>query len=158
MAGHLGLIAMVTFFHVSNNLQSSRVRGFLAEPHPLTGVYRVERFEQSGAVDRENEDDDRWVRVGLNPPRQGTIQWATGEAERRLMSIDDEASTISLYDRGGQAPAEPQFTVTRVDSLRIRLVGEFEGKPTSILMRRSEREALLAQRGFRWINEFPFNR
>ena len=109
-------------------------------------------------VDRANEDVDRWVRLGLNPPPTATIQRASGETVRMLLALDAEAGTVSFYDRGAQPPGEPMFTFIEVEEGVLRLEGEFEGKPTIVVMRKYEAPALLLERRFRWINEYPFNR
>ncbi|HSM06482.1 MAG TPA: thiol-disulfide oxidoreductase DCC family protein [Longimicrobiales bacterium] len=154
----LGFVAMLTWFHVQDGVAQSRSRGVWAETSRLEGIYVVESFVQDGQVDRENEDDARWVRVGVNMPSVTTIQRATGEAERMLMSIDTAAHTVSFYGRGEQAPPTPQFSYEEPEEGVLRLEGSFAGKPTVVVMRKSPSDALLVGRGFRWINEFPFNR
>ena len=154
----LGLVALLTWFHVQDGIAQSRSRGVWAEIPRLEGVYVVESFVQDGLVDRENEDDARWVRVGVNVPFTTTIQRATGEAERMLMAIDTAAHTVSFYGRGDSAPETPQFSYEEPDEGVVRLEGSFDGRPTVVVMRKSPTDALLVGRGFRWINEFPFNR
>lgn len=152
------LVGLLTWFHVQDGLAGSRTRGVLAETPALEGIYVVESFVQDGVVDRENEDDARWVRVGVNMPSLATIQRATGVALRMLMAIDTVDATVSFYDRGGQPPTTPQFEYREPEEGVLGLEGIFEGKPTSVVMRKAETDALLVGRGFRWINEFPFNR
>jgi len=155
---NLALVAVLTYAHVSNNLNSARTRGFLAETPALEGTYIVESFVQDGVVDRDNEDAARWVRVGVNVPSIATIQRATGEAVRMRMAMDTVAATMSFYDRGDQPPAVPQFTYTEPEPGVLRLEGDFEGKSTVVVMRMGETGGLLVERGFHWINEFPLNR
>jgi hypothetical protein len=154
----LALIAIVTIHHVADNLERARTAGYLKEPSPVAGIYRVESFERAGLSDRENEDADRWVRVGINPPYAITVQRATGDAVRMRLALDEEAGTLSLFDRGAQAPAEPQFELQEVEPGLLRLQGTFEGAKTRVLMRRSDQGSLLMERGYHWINEYPFNR
>ena len=156
--GHLAMIAILTVFHVTNNLERARGSGFLKEPSAVAGIWRVESFERAGLLDRENEDGERWVRVGINPPYTITVQRATGEAVRMRLALDEEASTLSAYDRGAKAPDEPQFEYQEVEPDLLRLEGTFGGETTVVLMRKSEQGSLLMERGFRWINEYPFNR
>ena len=155
---NLLLVGTLTWFHVQDGLAGSRSRGVLAETPALEGIYLVESFVQDGLVDRENEDEARWVRVGINMPSLTTIQRATGVAVRMLMAIDTTAMTVSFYDRGGQRPMSSQFHFVQPEEGLLRLEGTFEGRPTVVVMRKSPTDALLLQRGFRWINEFPFNR
>ena len=69
-----------------------------------------------------------------------------------------ESGTVSFYDRGAQPPEEPMFTLVEVEVGMLRLEGEFEGKPTTVVMQRYDASVLLLERRFRWINEYPFNR
>ena len=152
------VVGALTWFHVQDGLSASRTRGFLAETPRLEGIYLVESFVQDGLADRENQDEARWVRVGVNMPALTTIQRANGVAVRMLMAIDTTARTVSFYDRGAQPPAEPQFRYTEPEDGVLRLEGTFEEKPTIVLMRMTARGSLLRERGYRWINEYPFNR
>lgn len=154
----LVVVAVLTWFHLEDGISASRTRGILAETPRLEGIYVVESFVQDGLVDRENEDGARWVRLGVNMPGLTTIQRATGEAVRMRMAIDTVAHTVSFFDRGGQPPETPQFDYTEPEEGVLRLEGSFEDKPTTVVMRKAERGALLLERGYRWINEYPFNR
>jgi len=158
LVGHLLLIGTITAFHPIDLLQFARTSGFLREASPLAGIYRVESFERGGVMDRDNADDDRWVRVGMNPPGIATIQRASGVAVRMRLAVDEEGRTVSFFDRGGQPPPEPQFSYTLIEPGLVRLAGEFEGAATVVTMRRLEEASLLRERGYHWINEFPFNR
>ncbi len=154
----LAVIVLLTVQHVTSNLERARTAGYLQEPSPFAGIYRVESFERAGAIGRENEDADRWVRVGINPPYAITIQRATGEAVRMRLALDEQAGTLSAFDRGAQAPEEPQFEAQLIEPGLLRLEGTFEEEETTVLMRRSEEGSLLTERGYHWINEYPFNR
>jgi predicted DCC family thiol-disulfide oxidoreductase YuxK len=158
MAAHLLLIGTITAFQITTNIGRARSSGFLMEESPLKGIYRVESFERDGLVDRENEDADRWVRVGINPPSAVTVQRATGESVRMRLVLDEDAGTLSLFDRGAHAPRDTQFHYFAVEPGLYRLEGDFEGARTVILLRRNEDGALLTGRRYHWINEFPFNR
>lgn len=155
---HLALIGTITAFHVTDNLRNAETFGFRMERPAITGIWQVESFELGGLVGRENEDEIRWVRVGLNPPNVATVQRATGIAERMRIQWNGEDGTISFFDRGGQAPAEPQFDYSEHPDGSVELVGTFQGEEARIVLRRSEEGALLLERGYNWINEFPFNR
>ncbi|NKB87677.1 MAG: DUF393 domain-containing protein [Acidobacteria bacterium] len=157
MAVHMLCIAALTTAHVNGGIAASRSRGVLTEPNPLHGIYRVERFEQEGLTDRENEDADRWVRFGLSA-FAATVQRASGDAVRMRVVLDEEAATLSVYDRGAQPPGRPMFEFITPESGLLQLVGEFEGKATTIVLRKDDAGALLTERGFRWVNEYPFNR
>lgn len=154
----LVVVGTLTWFHVTDGISASRTRGFLAPIPRLEGIYSVDAFVQDGRADRDNEDETRWVRVGVNMPSLATIQRANGVAVRMLMAIDTTEHTVSFYDRGGQPPEEPQFAYTEPEEGVLALEGTFEGKPTTVVMRKTPTGALLVERGYNWINEYPYNR
>jgi hypothetical protein len=158
MAAHLAFVVTITGFHISDNGRSARGYGYLREVSPVTGIFVVESFERDGVVDRANADADRWVRVGINAPSTATIQRATGVGIRMRLALDEKAGTLSIFDRGGAAPAEPQFHYTFEGDHVLRLEGTFEGAPVVVRMKRSPDGALLTGRGYHWINEYPSNR
>ena len=93
----------------------------------------------------------------MSPPWTATIQRATGNAVRMRLELDEDARTLSFYDRGSAAPESPQFTYERLAG-GLQLEGRFEDTEVVVVLRRQEEESLLRGRGFRWINEYPFNR
>ena len=123
----------------------------------LMAPRRVVRAGHPGRP-REAHTFARWVRLGVNLPSLTTIQRANGVAVRMLMALDTLAHTVSFYDRGAQPPGEPQFRYTEPEEGVLRLEGTFEEKPTTVVMRRTEPGALLVYGGYRWMNEYPFNR
>ncbi len=57
------------------------------------------------------------------------------------------------------ATGEGGVRIGALDPVELGRIGNpFEGAATAVVMRKAERGALLTERGFRWINEFPFNR
>ena len=103
-------------------------------------------------------DGLRWVRVGLNPPWVGTVQRADGSAVRLRLRLDEEQGTLALFDRGLAEPPHVPMVYERSDDGSLELRGLFDGHRLEVVLRPLEHEALLTSRGFRWVNEYPFNR
>ena len=121
----------------------------------------MQSFEVSGPDDGEPtavSDDVRWLRIGINPPYSATVQRADGTATRFRMRLDEDASTIALFDRSLLAPASDPLTIERLDDEHIRLKGVFEEVPIVVTLQLDKTERLFHTRSFRWINEYPFNR
>ena len=156
--GTLATVAALTWTNISGGRTAMESRGPWREVPERTGFYEVESFVHDGFVDRENEDALRWVRVGLNLPSLVGIQRANGRFERAFMQMDFDSLTASFWSRGESRPEEPQFTISEPEEGVIRLEGTYEGKPTTIVLRKTDGPTLLIDRGFRWINEVPFNR
>ena len=147
VAGHLLFIGVLTTSHITSGLESSRSRGVLVERSPLEGIYRVESFVQAGLADRDNEDSARWVQVGYSSPpqRPGAPSPPMYVSGILLANGDYQRTRVTL-------------TATEPEEGVIRLEGQVQGKATVIIMRKEASEPLLKSRGFRWINEVPFNR
>jgi hypothetical protein len=70
------------------------------------------------------------------------------------MMLNDSQSRLQLGD-----PDNPVGSLTfRVAGEEVTLEGDFLGEPARMRLVRSPETFLLLQRGFHWINEFPFNR
>ncbi|HEX9794070.1 MAG TPA: thiol-disulfide oxidoreductase DCC family protein [Planctomycetota bacterium] len=124
----------------------------------LHGIWAVRSFVRAGVADREVADAERWSRLGLNDLGVATVLLADGHPKRFGLGIDREAGTIRFAEFDAVQPSGTlQFTEPAAD--RLRLAGELDGVPVEILL---EKEAgagpKLTARGFRWINEFPYNR
>ncbi|MEM0983742.1 MAG: thiol-disulfide oxidoreductase DCC family protein [Planctomycetota bacterium] len=152
----VALVGGMLWSNTESRLDRMRSSGPWAEKSDLHGIYRVESFELSSGGSAE--PGAGWLRVGLNPPWSATVQFADGLARRMRMRLDEEASTLALYDRSLLEPEDEPMTLERLDDGRVRLTGVFEGEPVVITMRPDGRESLFASRGFNWINEYPFNR
>lgn len=155
------LVVSILGTQIQSRVDRMRESGPWSTPHELRGVYRVESFEVLDADVAENAsvpDAVRWVRVGLNPPWVGTVQFADGRAVRMRMRLDEEASTMALFDRAFSEPPTDPLELDRLEEGRIRLAGVFDDVPVRITMRPEASETLFESRGFRWISEYPFNR
>ena len=169
------LVLVVLFGTGWGSWQRLNTSGLLADKHPLRGIWIVESFEveeaaatlaeaalseTSDASGEAGQIDDaiRWVRVGLNPPFIGTVQTANGLAVRQRLQVDDEASTLAIYDRGlPEPPGDPlQYQLEGTDTLQLS--GTYDGRSIRVRLKRADDEGLLTTRGFNWVNEYPFNR
>ncbi len=150
MAARVGIIAWIACITTSQSL------GFwmsTAEPGPLHGVYRVVSFQRgSGPV----SDEIRWARVGINTLGIGAIQRADGSGERYGLTIDDDQKTLTWKQIGGDASERWTYTEPGPDELLLE--GSVDGATTVVRLRRVEAPFLLTSRGFRWVQERPFNR
>lgn len=150
------LVILLLSTNITSGYAQMHTRGPWAPAHPLRAVYAVESFAFTD--DQPPTPAEHWVRIGLNPPNVGTVQRADGTATRMLLRVDDEARTLILYDRGLPEPPSEALTWERLDDGAIRITGGFQGRAIEALLRPLEAESLLTTRGFRWINEYPFNR
>lgn len=130
-------------------------RRFVAQRSPLYGVWEVEEFSlgQSTAAPAPV-----WRRMIFDSPRRVAVQTATNPHERLGIQLDQEKRTITLTKR--EDPNwKAALTYEQVSPEVITLAGALNGSEMTARLRRTEeRKFLLIDRGFHWINEFPFNR
>lgn len=148
-------------------------------PRPeLWGIHDVDRF----IYDEEERpplltDTERWRALvvdralapaaassapGSLPPGQIVIWHMDGRRSYYGVVLDEEGRTMTV-GRFGQIPANDSaigvLHYERSEFGTVVVRGTWNGHPLEVHMRtRPASELLLINRGFRWINEFPFNR
>lgn len=131
-------------------------RNFIGQRSPLYGIWEVEEFSHGQATSAAPAQ--RWRRVIFDSPRRITVQTGTDLIERFGSQLDQEKRTLTLRKR-----EDPNWntvlTYEQVSHDVMTLAGALNGSEiTARLRRNDERKFLLTDRGFHWINEFPFNR
>ncbi len=125
---------------------------------PLYGLYEVESFTIGGEERPALANDaTRWRRVALNRYRRFTVERMPGAMERFSAVVDAAKGTLTLTPReGGDSMT---LTYTEPDADHLTLEGVFRGEAVTARAKRVDATSfLLVNRGFHWINEFPFNR
>ena len=131
-------------------------RMFTGQRSPLYGIWEVEEFSHGQAT--TTASTPRWRRVIFDSPRRITVQTATDLNERFGSQLDQEKRTLTLSKRDDPS-WKTVLTYEQVSPEVMTLGGVLNGSEiTARLRRNDERKFLLTDRGFHWINEFPFNR
>jgi hypothetical protein len=144
---------------------------------PLAGLYVVDQFAMDGELRPPlTTDAARWrdVLIGENPYRGGyyvSVQAMdeTRSGYRATLDATGSALTLTAPPQGGpssppstdgQLAADPGvLTVKPTDDGRWKLAGTINGHAIEAVAKRKSRDDFpLLQRGFHWINEFPYNR
>jgi hypothetical protein len=131
----------------------------------LSGLYQIETFELDG-VERAplTTDETRWRSVVVS-----SMRWKDSYAVRiRTMddkdhwtrgTIDEPASTLTLEGYAAAAAPKDVLTFALGAGDTWTITGTSNGKSlVAMATRKLAEDFLLSQRGFHWINEFPFNR
>ena len=134
----------------------SQRRQFRVQRSPLYGVWEVEEFNVVQPASTASAQ--RWQRIVFDSPYRISVQTATNPNERFGAQLDPDMRTLTLRKR-----EDPNWkTVLSYEHASpevVTLVGTLNGSEMTARMRRvEERKFLLTERGFHWINEFPFNR
>jgi hypothetical protein len=128
-------------------------------PKPaLDGIWNVDEMSIDGVVRSPLVSDfDRWRRV--------VVQTATAMYFQRMddtfsiygARVDASAASIALT-KGGTTPAG-SLSFARPAPDRLLIDGEMDGRKVRTSLRLVNRDSfLLVNRGFHWIQDYPFNR
>jgi len=132
-----------------------------AERPPLYGIYEVETFTRDGQVAPPLlTDARRWRHLVFNNFGSVSIHRMDEGIDRYGTKLEPATHTLTLI--GGPDPKRPAaipLTYERSET-SLKLSGTFEGALVDVTLKRfgDERQFLLVNRGFHWIQEYPFNR
>src|SRR5262249_53769579 len=133
--------------------------GWLAPKSPLYGIWNVEEL----SVDGQEKpplvtDEGRWRRVIFQSPTGMAIQPMVGTNLYYRAALDMDESKIVLT-KGNDADWKAEITFERQDADHLKIDGDMDGHRTrASLIRFDGAKFLLNNRGFHWVQEFPFNR
>lgn len=171
----LGFLYQTSYKYAEQGWKGAHSYGAFAEYGPLHGFYRIESVSWGERSDRELEDHERWVRVGISHRLAfpSALNWAVvradGSTTRTYSSLDLELGEL----RFGLPLAGLQEFVIEQGAPRLDEEGNLSGDPPDALVlwtdteqgevrirmvRDHEYRAELVERGFHWINEYPRNR
>jgi hypothetical protein len=126
---------------------------------PLAGVYDAATFTLDGEAKPPLwTDTSRWRRFIVYGRRsRAAVQYMDGTNERFTFEFDEKSNTVEL--EGLDSTESFQLTCTRPDAELLVLEGPFRsGRVRVELKRVSQVDFPLTRRGFRWIQELPYNR
>ncbi len=161
----IGAIVQVIFalYLVGMNARSSledwTEYGDGAPKSPLYGIWNVAATSIDG-IERAPllTDNDRWRRIIFQIPERTSFQRMDDTFAYFDSKFDaaKKSLTMTKYD---DPTWSATFTFQQTAPDRLVLDGEMDGKSVQMRLELQPRENfLLVSRGFRWIQEYPFNR
>ena len=152
------LVLVFLAFSLHGAYQSSQKFGDLAPKSPLYGVWNVEEFEIDGKIRPPLvSNSDRWRRVVFDYPMMAGIQLMSDRRQRYLIEIDTNAGTLAFSKRGDPA-WKSKLSYQKPSDDTLLLEGTFDGRPLHAKLHLADAAQFqLLNRGFHWINEYPFN-
>ncbi len=145
----LAFLAALLIPSVQMQIERLKTRGDNRLKPPLYGLYEIES---------STGDGEHWRHLVVETPGFATVRSMDGTLKRFSFELDQEAATFTLTTRGN-SPVATHWRYQEPDEETLVIEGEMAGQPITMLGRRKTPEDfLLVNRGFRWINEFPFNR
>ena len=156
----VSFVGWVLYNNVSGTWKAYKGIGS-APKGPLYGIYDVETFTQAG---QERPplltDASRWKKVLVQSPTNFAIRTMNDAAQGFGSEYDEAQHTLAVFPFGDKSK-KSQFTYTQPDADHVILEGALPGggPPLVVKLKRVDlSKFLLTNRGFRWINERPFNR
>ena len=144
------------------NVTNKMTEQFFAKTaYPIEGIYEAVSFERAGVeVPPLITDTERWrylVVEGFAGRMTAVIKPMDNSMIPHMAAIDTIQNELSLTNyRDSSSVYKFEYAVS-ADSLH--LVGMMESDTVKIAFRHFTREDfLLENRGFHWVNEFPYNR
>ena len=119
-------------------------------------AYEIVEHKTNGVVIPENDKTRRWKKLYVMPKGQCSVQYMDGGTVRWHFAADTVARTMNLCSLDSGNVYRFQYAVTK-DNLFV-LKGKLNEDSIQIAMRKDSNEFLLINRGFHWINEYPYNR
>lgn len=158
-AAQTAFVVLVVGYGLYQSYEGRTQFGDLAPRSSLHGVWSVEEFEVDGVARSPLVSDTaRWKRVIFDYPGVIAVQLMSDSRQRYRLELDDEAKTLTLGKRD-----DPDWHATlvfdRTDEASLTLDGTMDDQRIRARLHRTDASAfLLRNRGFHWINEYPFNR
>ncbi|GAS92317.1 DoxX family protein [Mycolicibacterium brisbanense] len=129
--------------------------GGSAKPE-LYGIWAVREFSVDGtSLPPLTTDQTRWQRVVFDKPGAVTYQRMNGDLVDATADIS--ADTIRASEPGGHVLAE--LTVSRPTEQQLHLTGTLQGRRVAMTLDQVDLTGFtLRNRGFHWVQEYPFFR
>ncbi len=160
-------IGQPLYDHCSEQISYFRMQASLPD---YFGQYEIVEYKLADKVIEQSSSDRGWrsVRFGLanDYGPDGVVQvkkMIVGMNKVRGMQTvtfdnSDEPNLLKVTDsQGGILPTE-EIRVTVIDEDQIEISGETSAGPLVVSLKRNNNIYRVRDRGFRWINEVPFNR
>lgn len=139
--------------------QATKTYGSRAPKAPFHGIWNVEEIEVDGQLRPPLVlDGERWRRVVFDRPQTLIVLSMNDARERFVMALDPARKTMALSKRDDPA-WKANLSYEQPGPGDLRLAGTVDGRRIRARLRRTDESSfLLLNRGFHWINEYPFNR
>ncbi|WP_280235340.1 DoxX family protein [Nocardia cyriacigeorgica] len=134
------------------------------EKSELYGIWTVSEFTAAGQpVPPLLTDENRWQRAVFDDPGAMFYQRMDGAVVPVAATIDTGAHTLTLTAPPAAPEATPvpvaTFTFEQSAPGQLRLRGELNGTPTTIVLDRMDLDAFpLRSDRFHWVQDYPSNR
>ncbi len=134
-----------------------RMYGGAEARSPLYGIWRVDDFQADGKT-IPFTDPSRWRRFIFDVRYIASVQLMNDSSQRLSVQLNEKTRTLAVSRRNEPA-WDGRLSYVRPDPDTLIIDGDLGGHKVHALCRREPiPKFTLTNRGFHWINEYPFNR
>ncbi|HFA48264.1 MAG TPA: hypothetical protein ENJ95_04510 [Bacteroidetes bacterium] len=146
-------------FSVYGSVKAVKNYGPEAPKPPLYGLYEVEAFVRNGdTVPPLLTDSWRWKRLIVERKGAAALYMMDGQKYWYDFRSDSLENFVLLNPRKDSSLVDTLY-FSEPDSSRFLLEGSFRGNDLKVsFLKKRKEDFLLRSRGFKWVNESPFNR
>ncbi len=164
-ANRISVVAQITFgmLLLGTNAYGSwsewHLRGGAAPRSALYGIWNVDQFAIDGQLRSPLlTDGGRWRRVIFEFPTRMSFQRMDDSFARYATSLNVNGKTLDLT-KDDDKTWKAHFTYQRPSEKQLTLDGDMDSHKVHMQLQLVDRKAfLLVNRGFQWVQEYPFNR
>ncbi|MEI6412495.1 MAG: hypothetical protein WCR52_24095 [Bacteroidota bacterium] len=152
------LVGYLFYNSITDSMEGRKMYGDDAPKPALYGIWDVRELKRNGAVVAPVLTDTAyWRKMMVGWPGYATVRMANDSTSRFTFKIDSSAQTIAFETKADFNLRKFLHFEQRNDTLW--LTGMWRKDSIQILLKRyDEQQFLLMRRGFRWVNESPYNR
>ena len=152
-------VVLALYFTLGIAMKSREEYGELAPKPPLYGIYDVEQFTLQGTpLPPLTTDTARWKRMIISYPGSASLSNMADSLRYLSLKIDTVKKT-ALFTSYKDSTDTWTMAYSLPDKEHLLFTGSIRKDSVTISMRRFDLNKFqLVNRGFHWINEYPFNR
>jgi hypothetical protein len=150
-------VVLIVVISLEQVREMQRMYGGAEARSPLYGIWRVDDFQVDGKTIPLN-DPARWRRVIFDVRFMASVQLMNDSAQPLSTQVNERTRTL-VVSRRNEPAWDGRLSYARPDSETLIMDGDLGGhKAHALCHRQPIPKFLLTNRGFHWINEYPFNR
>ena len=152
----------VSFIIIANlveAIQGQKEYGDKAIKPPFYGIYNVQSFVRNGdTILPLQTDTTRWKQLIVNYAGVASVKLTNDSIKRYSFEVDSLQKNV-VVSKQMDTVNKYNLQIFKADSITYFLNGKLWGDSVSIKLKRfDENKFRLVNRGFHWVNEYPFNR
>lgn len=153
------IIADALYYGIVGNIEAMEQYGDLRKKPLLYGIYNTEIIvKNNDTIPMLLTDTASWKQLIIDREGFSYIRTMNDTARFYNFKVDTVARTALVFSNRDTVNKSTLY-YTREQPDRLILTGKLNGDSVYMRFKRfDEKSFLLMNRGFRWVNEFPFNR